>query len=83
MDGAELTRFPHLSWLGYSFQAPASTGQCSWHLHGSTHALHMVFSGPQRVRWISRGRDIGYMVRQGSFHYLPADHEQHTIVAAA
>lgn len=81
MDGAQLSRFPNLSWLGYSFEAPADTGRCSWHLNGCAHALHLVFSGPQRVQWISRGREIDYLVRQGSFHYLPADDEPHEIIA--
>lgn len=83
MDGARLSRFPHLSWLGYGFTTPAESGACCWNLNGHAHALHMVFSGSHRVRWISRGREIPYSVQAGSFHYLPADDESHTIVASA
>lgn len=82
MDGARPSRFPHLSWLGYRFSSPAESGACCWNLNGHAHALHMVFSGPHRVRWISRGRETSYSVQAGSFHYLPADDESHTIVAS-
>lgn len=81
MDGARPAPFPHHSWLGYEFESPAGAGVCAWNLNGNAHALHMVFSGRGRVRWISRGRETPYAMRGGSFHYLPADDAQHTIIA--
>lgn len=81
MDGARPAPFPHLSWLGYGFEAPAGAGVRAWILNGNAHALHMVFSGAHRVRWICRGRETAYTVQAGSFHYLPADDAQHTIIA--
>ena len=81
MDGAQPSRFPHHSWLAYEFEAPANAGTCCWNLNGNAHALHMVFSGGHRVRWISRGHETDYTVQAGSFHYLPADGESHAIAA--
>lgn len=83
MDGAALSPYPHHLWLGYEFDAPADGTAHCWNLNGHAHALHMVFRGPHGVRWISKGRETPYAVRAGSFHYLPADGDTHTIVARA
>ncbi|MFM7207367.1 MAG: hypothetical protein ACKO4T_11950 [Planctomycetaceae bacterium] len=53
-----------------------------WNLHGHAHVLHMVFQGGSPVRWTSRGRETRYTLKEGSFHFLPADDESHTIVAS-
>ncbi len=82
MDGARLSRFPHLSWLGQEFTAPPTPCTCAWHLRGTVHSLHFVLRGAAPVRWISRGREVHYPLRAGSFHYLPPDDEPHTLVSS-
>lgn len=82
MDGARLSRFPHLSWLCQAFTSAPTPSTYAWHLRGTVHALHFVLRGAAPVRWISRGREVGYPLRPGSFHYLPADDEHHTIVSS-
>lgn len=41
----------------------------------------MMFRGRLSVRWVSRGHETRFTIREGSFHYLPADGERHSIVA--
>lgn len=81
MDGARLSRFPHLSWLGQEFTSTPGPSTCDWNLRGTVHSLHIVLEGAAPVRWISRGREVRYPMRAGSFHYLPPDDESHTIVS--
>ena len=82
MDGAALSRFPHLSWLGYHFEVePGTPCTCSWSLHQAAHALHFVIDGGGPVSWIHRGKEVRYAMRANSFHYLPADQDRHGIVA--
>jgi hypothetical protein len=83
VDGARLSQFPHLSWLGFSFaHAPASGTLCHV-IRGTTHALNMVFSGLGHVRWLRRGNEVRYDATPGSLHFVPADGEVHTFLANA
>lgn len=83
MDGASLSRFPHLTWLGYRFETePSRPTTCSWNLHQTAHALHFVIGGGGAVSWIRHGHEVKYTTAANSFHYLPADKDWHTIVAA-
>lgn len=82
MERAALSRFPHLSWLGYRFEAePTTPCTCDWNLHQTAHALHFVFDGVGAVSWMQHGSEVRYTVAPNSFHYLPADGNWHTIVS--
>ena len=81
MDGAQLSRFPHLSWLGFFFESSPASGTLCHNLNGKTHCLNLPFYGRGLVRWISRGRESRYAASAGVMHFLPADGESHTILA--
>ena len=83
MDGALLSRYPHASWLGFSFNVAPSMGNVCWNLKGTTHSLNVVFRGHGCVRWLCRGRETRYDATPCSMHFLPSDGESHTLLATA
>lgn len=83
MDGAQLSRFPHLSWLGFSCPVTPEMGTVCSNWHGTTHALDLVSRGHGSVCWSCRGHEIRHPATSGSIRFHPADGEFHTIHAQA
>jgi AraC-like DNA-binding protein len=80
MDGARLSRFPHLSWLRFSVMATGSPRPLAVTRRGACHALSLTAAGRQDVRWITRGRERQWGEGVGTVHFLPADDERHTFL---
>jgi AraC-like DNA-binding protein len=83
MDGAQLSRFPHHSWLSIFFQAPPSNDPWVFNSHGSVHAIHLTIATPHATRWITQGRELQWHSPPGQVHFLPADDQQRTLLAPA
>mgnify|MGYP006271328335 CR=1 FL=1 len=83
MDGAQLSRYAHFSWMQFSFSVTPAMRDVCWNLAGKAHSLNIVFHGHGRVRWLCRGQETPYEATPGSMHFLPADGELHTLVARA
>ena len=83
MDGAELSLFPHLSWLGFAFGHSPASGTLCHVLHGTVHALNIVLRGRVTVRSLCRGLETRHERSRGSIHFLPADGEEHTLLGNA
>lgn len=81
MDGAQLSRFPHYSWPSILFQAPPRKAPWVFHSHGSVHAVHLTIATPHATRWITQGRELQWNSPTGQVHFLPADQQQHALVA--
>lgn len=81
MDGAQLSRFPHHSWLSLLFQAPPRNAPWVFDSHGSVHAVHLTIATPHATRWITQGRELQWHSPAGQVHFLPADQQQHALLA--
>lgn len=75
MDGALLSRFPHLSWLPMTFSLRANTGATGIHMESVAHSLSMTLSGQHSVRWIHRGHEQAWKESPGSVHFRPCNGE--------
>lgn len=78
MDGARLSRFPHLSWLHFGVSAAAAPLVVS--TQGACHTISLTASGHHDVRWIKRGRETRWAEHVGAVHFFPADDEKHTFI---
>lgn len=75
MDGARLSRFPHLSWLKARFELrPASEPLCV-HEHSVNHWLSLTLNGRHAVRQIHRNDDRRWTEHGGTLHFRPCDGE--------
>ena len=83
MDGARLSRFPHLSWLPLQLEASAATGTMSGRFKRAAHLLHKARKGQHSVRFIHQGREERWDADEHTVHFLPATGESFTAVYAA
>jgi AraC-like DNA-binding protein len=81
MDGAKLTRFPHLSWLRFAVHGGSSL-PLAVHMSGVCHAVSLTVRGHHQVRWITGGKERHWFEHAGAVHFLPSDDAQHTFVTA-
>lgn len=71
MDGARLSPFPHLSWLGATFSFVADAGPTAIHLHAVAHSVSLTVSGRHALRWIRQGRELDWTKSPGMVHFRP------------
>lgn len=79
MDGARLSRYPHLSWLGFRAGGSA-TKPLAVHMRGVCHTISLTLRGHHDIRWMNRGQERHWGEDAGAVHFIPADHEQHAFV---
>lgn len=80
MDEATLSRFPHYTWLGVTFD---SGGDGSWKcvpFHAVAHVVSVVIQGRRDVRLIGPQLDTEWTETRGTVHFLPADGHRYTLV---
>lgn len=83
MDGARLSRFPHLSWLRFAVSSDgAASNPLVWESSGVCHTLSLTVEGHCDVRWIAGGGEARWREEPGSVRLLPADGRPHTFVMA-
>jgi len=83
MDGARLSRFPHLSWLPLQFEASAATGLLVGHYRRVTHFIHKARKGRHAIRCIQQGREERWDADERTVHFFPATGDSFTTVCAA
>lgn len=83
MDGARLSRFPHLSWLPLQFKASAANGLLVGHYQRVTHFIHKARNGRHAIRCIQQGREERWDADQRTVHFLPATGDSFTTLCAA
>jgi AraC-like DNA-binding protein len=77
MDGARLSRYPHLAWLRFGIQRDGTQPRLSVPLVGVCHSISLVRSGRLHVRWMTRGRERSWSEGCGSVHFRPTDDDEH------
>lgn len=83
MDGAALSRFPHLSWLPLQFEASAATGLLVGHYQRVTHFIHKARQGRHSVRCIHRRHEERWDAIERTVNFFPATGDSFTTVCAA
>jgi len=78
MDGARLSRFPHLSWL-HLIENGNSGKPNDVTFVATHHMISLVLSGECEVRWTTRGHERWWRERTGSVCFHAADHEEHRL----
>jgi len=82
MDGARLSRHPHLSWLGFHVGGAAADAPLAVHMHGSCHTISLTLRGHHDIRWVTRGRECRWGEDAGTIHFRPADHANHVFITS-
>ncbi len=83
MDGARLSRFPHLSWLPLEFEASAANGLMVGHFQRITHFLHKARKGRHSIRCIhQRGREERWDADERTVNFFPATGDTFTVLCA-
>ena len=77
MAEAQLSRFPHLSWLGFSTVISPSTGPACFNWHASVHSVDFISRGHGRGRTLCRGRESHRIGTPGMTIFCPADGESY------
>jgi len=83
MDGARLSRFPHLSWLPLQFQASAAAGLMVGHFQRITHFVHKARKGRHSIRCIHQGHEERWDADERTVNFFPATGDTFTFVCAA
>ncbi len=77
MDGARLSRFPHLSWLLFWLTVPSAERQLSLPVHGFAFGVSVALRGSRSVRQITNGHELKWHERVGTVSFVPPDGEKH------
>lgn len=80
MDGARLSRYPHLLWPRFGIDGTDAPRRMEVDLNGSCHTLGLVRQGRHAVRWMTRGLERAWISETGNVHFLPVDDAHHTFV---
>jgi AraC-like DNA-binding protein len=80
MDGARLSRNPHLSWLGFRVGGVAGARPLAVAMRGVCHVVSLTLRGHHDIRWMTNGRERRWGEDAGTVHFIPADDEPHTFV---
>ena len=79
MDGARLSKYPHLSWLRFSISCDgAASNPLEVETNGACHAIRLTIDGHHDVRWIADGRETVWHEEPGCVHVFPGDGRDHT-----
>lgn len=77
MDGARLSRFPHLSWLRFDVERRGDLPPLVVPMRGACHSISLTRCGRHDVRWMTRGRERFWSEQAGAVHFRPADDDDH------
>ncbi len=80
MDGARLSRYPHLLWPRFGIDGTDAPRRMEVDLNGGCHTLGLVRQGRHAVRWMTRGLERAWISETGNVHFLPVDDAHHTFV---
>lgn len=80
MDGARLSRYPHLSWLGFRVGGAAGSRPLAVTMRGVCHTISLTLRGHHDIRWMTRGRERRWGEDAGTVHFIPSDDEPHTFL---
>ena len=83
MDGATLSRFPHLSWMKSTYTVDPAAGPVCWHWRGTAHILDLFVRGRGSCRWLTHGQETEVAYRSGLINFVPADGGSHTCIGQA
>lgn len=83
MDGARLSRFPHLAWLPLQVECSAGNGPFIYHFQHVVHLIHKARKAGHAVRWITQGNERRWDGHESTVHLVPATGEACTVVIAA
>lgn len=83
MDGARLSRFPHLSWLPVQYKASATTGLLATHSKRVAHFIHKARKGRHSIRCIHQGHEERWDADERTVNFFPATGDSFTTVCAA
>ena len=83
MDGARLSRFPHLSWLPVQYKASATTGLLATHSKRVAHFIHKARKGRHSARCIHQGHEERWDADERTVNFFPANGESFTVLCAA
>lgn len=77
MDGARLSRFPHLAWLRFDVERRGDLPPLVVPMRGACHSISLTRRGRHDVRWMTRGRERFWTEQAGAVHFRPADDDDH------
>lgn len=80
MDGARLSRFPHLSWLHFRLGIPAEGRRLSLHMRGVACGISILLHGNRSTSQITHGHELAWRESVGMVSFVPPDDEPHTYV---
>lgn len=83
MDGARLSRFPHLSWLPLQFEASAAAGLLVGHYKRVTHFIHKARKGRHSIRCIHQGCEERWDADERTVNFFPVTGDPFTTVCIA
>ena len=83
MDGAGLSRFPHLSWFGANLHLQPDSAPWCVNWQSTCHSVCLTLNRPYSVRWIHRGQESRWTSTRGTVHFLPSDGRQHVLLTDA
>ncbi|MFM8435231.1 MAG: hypothetical protein ACKOBP_07810, partial [Planctomycetia bacterium] len=83
MDGARLSRFPHLSWLPLQLEDSAATGVMVGNFQRVSHFLHKARRGRHSARCIHQGREERWDADERTVNFFPATGDSFTVLCAA
>lgn len=75
MDGAKLSRFPHLSWFRVGYELRPNSGPLCVNEHSVNHWLSLTLAGRHAVRQIHRSDDLRWTEHGGTLNFRPCDGE--------
>jgi len=81
MDGALLSRFPHLSWLRFRLTGSGAGSPLVLPMESVCHTVCCTFRGRHAIRRVTRGREVSWREDTGTVNFLPKDGERHTFVS--
>lgn len=77
MDGARLSRFPHLSWVLFPLTVPSAGKPLNLPVRGVAFGISVALRGSRSVRQITNGHEVNWHERVGTVSFIPPDGEQH------
>lgn len=83
MDAAEMSRFPHLSWLGFRFLSEPRPSQIVGNFECVGHIVTIILQGTPCMRRICAGREQRWRESAGTAYFLPADDRKHVFIIDA
>jgi len=82
MEGSPLSRYPHLSWLGFRVVAPDHGRSLVVPMEGVAHTISLTTNGSHAMRQITRGQERRWHESPGTVHFHAADGDEHVFITS-